>query len=467
MLPLLHLTSTDIVAPDALQRASSLVPEDSDGLRGGFASLLRNSAQPGILLPVAGGDAMPATGKPLPVTLTVNEFPQDTDVGLRIAEVDLASLVSGQPDTGSSVGAGRPELDVEITSDAGSETVPDSALPAITHVPPGPPVSDPVEPVESTPAGDTAGNAIAGMAQMPLVPPLSNVADRGNRLQERDRAIDSTSMRQQTVGAAVTRAGGTMQATTVNDRAFPVGERAAPGIAAAMPQDLRRRGLGIEGSAAHRAPTELPVSRDDVLRAVRDDGLPVSRPVQPAPWQPATAVPEVVVDSNPRIHAEFSAAMPRTATGASTPPLSAVVQTIDIPVQQTGWDGALAERVTMMANGRLQNAELRLTPAELGPLRIQLEIDDGVANVSFQSQHPLTREALEQAMPRLRELLAENGLSLGQADVGDDSNQPKSRDALADGRSSPGTDADASNLDEPVMTGVARRAADGLVDTFA
>ena len=105
--------------------------------------------------------------------------------------------------------------------------------------------------------------------------------------------------------------------------------------------------------------------------------------------------------------------------------------------------------------------------ADLGPLRIQLEIDDGVANVSFQSQHPLTRDALEQAMPRLRELLAENGLSLGQADVGDDGNDRKSHEALADARSSATAAGDDSNVDEQAASRVARRVADGLVDTFA
>lgn len=144
-----------------------------------------------------------------------------------------------------------------------------------------------------------------------------------------------------------------------------------------------------------------------------------------------------------------------------------VAQAIEIPVQQPGWDSALADRVTMMAHGRLQNAELRLSPAELGPLRIQLEIDDGVANVSFQSHHPLTRDALEQTMPRLRELLAENGLSLGQADVRDDSGEQKSRasDAVASKPEAGG--ADDVEVDPAVSSAASRRVSDGLIDTFA
>ena len=92
---------------------------------------------------------------------------------------------------------------------------------------------------------------------------------------------------------------------------------------------------------------------------------------------------------------------------------------IGTPVRSSAWGEQIGERVVLMAGNRHQTAEIRLTPAELGPLRIQVSVDDGAANVTFHAQHTVTRDAIEQALPRLREMLAENGLSLGEANVGE------------------------------------------------
>ena len=110
------------------------------------------------------------------------------------------------------------------------------------------------------------------------------------------------------------------------------------------------------------------------------------------------------------------AAAPLTS---SAPPVQGF--TIAVPVQESGWSEALSQRVTLLAGGQQTTAEIRLTPAELGPIRVSVAMEDGAANVTFSAQHSVTREAIETALPRLRELLTENGLSLGQASVSDQS----------------------------------------------
>ncbi len=96
-----------------------------------------------------------------------------------------------------------------------------------------------------------------------------------------------------------------------------------------------------------------------------------------------------------------------------------LADSINTPVRESVWGEKLAERVVMLAGNSLKTAEIRLTPADLGPLKVRVSIDDGTANVTFQAQHAVTREAIEQALPRLRELMLESGLSLGQTDVGE------------------------------------------------
>jgi flagellar hook-length control protein FliK len=121
----------------------------------------------------------------------------------------------------------------------------------------------------------------------------------------------------------------------------------------------------------------------------------------------------------------------------------------------------------MLAGGQLKTAEIRLTPAELGPLKIQVVIEDGTANVSFQSQHAVTRDAIEQALPRLRELLAENGLTLGQSS-GSEQDLGKENQHHADTPMRPimaGTDASISTAEDSSAASVLRTA-NGLIDTF-
>jgi flagellar hook-length control protein FliK len=78
----------------------------------------------------------------------------------------------------------------------------------------------------------------------------------------------------------------------------------------------------------------------------------------------------------------------------------------------------LGDRLLMMADKALQSATIRLQPESMGPMEIRIAVDDdGAARVVFSAQHGQTREALEAALPRLRELLAEQGLALQQASV--------------------------------------------------
>ncbi len=155
-----------------------------------------------------------------------------------------------------------------------------------------------------------------------------------------------------------------------------------------------------------------------------------------------------------------------SAVAVSAESLSDIIST---PVRDSNWGERIGERVLMMAGKQLQSAEIRLTPADLGPVRVHVSVDEGSANVSFHAQHAMTREALEQALPRLRELLAESGLSLGQASVNDSGvsagNQDQSSagegDAHANGSSTHAHANDDPQLRQKVVT------ANGLIDTFA
>ena len=111
--------------------------------------------------------------------------------------------------------------------------------------------------------------------------------------------------------------------------------------------------------------------------------------------------------------------VPLSGQGASNPLATPVplAMTLATPMHHANWGQAMGERVVWMTNANIQEAEIQLNPRELGPIGIKVTMQNDQTHVSFVAQNATTREALEQALPRLREMLSENGLQLGQSDV--------------------------------------------------
>ena len=77
----------------------------------------------------------------------------------------------------------------------------------------------------------------------------------------------------------------------------------------------------------------------------------------------------------------------------------------------------LAEKVRWMVNTKNLVAEIRLDPAELGSVHIKVAVSGESATVNFVVQSLQARDAVDTATPRLREMLAEKGIELGQSSV--------------------------------------------------
>ena len=102
--------------------------------------------------------------------------------------------------------------------------------------------------------------------------------------------------------------------------------------------------------------------------------------------------------------------------------ISAPERAADLPAVQArvgahAWTEQIAARVSMLHENGLHAASLRLTPEHLGPLEIQITVKNDQATVWFGASHAETRAALEQSLPRLRELLQAQGLTLSDAGV--------------------------------------------------
>ena len=138
-------------------------------------------------------------------------------------------------------------------------------------------------------------------------------------------------------------------------------------------------------------------------------------------------------------------------------------------VGSPGWDQALGQKVVWMVGGGQQSASLTLNPPDLGPLQVVLNVSNSQATASFTAAQPEVRQALEAAMPKLREMLADSGIQLGQTTVS--TGMPNQNSGPGDqaaqsqrhfGRNEPGAD-----LPTPVARPVVTGGGQGLVDTFA
>ncbi|KVE26737.1 hypothetical protein WS67_14130 [Burkholderia singularis] len=157
------------------------------------------------------------------------------------------------------------------------------------------------------------------------------------------------------------------------------------------------------------------------------------------------------------------------AAASATPSLAPVVGSPD-------WTEALSQKVVFLSNAHQQSAELTLNPPDLGPLQVVLRVADNHAHALFVSQHAQVRDALEAALPKLREAMEANGLGLGSASVGDGgfafAQQHTPQRQPADGGSAPhrefGALAGEDIVEEAAAasSGALRRSV-GMIDTFA
>ncbi|HYM35514.1 MAG TPA: flagellar hook-length control protein FliK [Steroidobacteraceae bacterium] len=81
------------------------------------------------------------------------------------------------------------------------------------------------------------------------------------------------------------------------------------------------------------------------------------------------------------------------------------------------WTNELADKLTIMIGRGVHSASLQLSPEQLGPLEIRISVQNDQTSVWFGAAHATTRAALEDALPRLRELFAGQGLNLSDAGV--------------------------------------------------
>lgn len=134
-----------------------------------------------------------------------------------------------------------------------------------------------------------------------------------------------------------------------------------------------------------------------------------------------------------------ASASPSTPARTEAPTAPALSSTLlEIPealdLRQNNWGRVLGHQLNWLIHNRMQEAEIKVNPPELGPLTIRMSLHQHQMNVTILCHEAAVREAIENALPRLREMLDSQGSSLNPTQVFD---QSSARQQANSGEQSP------------------------------
>ncbi|MFO6421866.1 flagellar hook-length control protein FliK [Motilimonas sp. KMU-193] len=200
--------------------------------------------------------------------------------------------------------------------------------------------------------------------------------------------------------------------------------------------------------------------KEQTQAGLKGQGTPRDTSMQPSPMATAPQpMPANQVQAQAQNvgglgqHQVFAASINATGAsqtqGAAATSLNAfeVSQKFELAAKEA--PSVLRERITMMINKGVTQAEIKLDPAELGSMHVKLSMQNDQLSINVQTTQPQSKELVEQHMPRLRELLSQQGINLGESHVGQQqSGSKETNQSLQQGSGSAQTEQQLANANE-------------------
>ena len=202
----------------------------------------------------------------------------------------------------------------------------------------------------------------------------------------------------------------------------------------------------------------MPASEEAAPTIETVASLPTGTPINTTDDGDAAAPPPSFVHLLQGVAAPAVRVEPTPFTGALAAPVA---------TNAPDFDEAIGARIGWLADQKIGHAHIRVTPNDMGPVEVRLQLDGDRVHASFTSAHADVRQALENSLPKLREMLGEQGLELTHADVSQHSD-PRTNDgnAQAGGNGGNGGDAEPGATTAETHTPHTLRLR-GLLDTYA
>ncbi|ELM6647501.1 TPA: flagellar hook-length control protein FliK [Vibrio vulnificus] len=207
---------------------------------------------------------------------------------------------------------------------------------------------------------------------------------------------------------------------------------AQPNTATAAPVSADKAAMALpDGMTANTIPTAFnPAASPDVAKSQ----------VQSMQAALAAAGLASVKGSSKQTSTEAQGAQPtaslysaQTVTG-QTRAENVAAQQPPMPLTRELANEQVAEKVQMMMSKNLKQLDIRLDPPELGRMQIRMTMNNDIANVHFTVTNPQARDIIEQTLPRLREMLAQQGMQLADSSVQQQASGQQQRQYSADGQ---------------------------------
>lgn len=246
-------------------------------------------------------------------------------------------------------------------------------------------------------------------------------------------AEDEHSEVESTAWAAVLLAGALPQAAA--QAAVADGAAGVPASTATRPAAVTLAGVAVAlrtasgGPASEDGPATLAAGRqilptsaadpDTVMDLAAGEGrlrLPAGSELSVPPPAAGDPLPRGSGLTDAYAAAHFDRLQEMTRPAFAREPLA-----LPLPLRASGWDTELAQRVVWMAGRQAQWAEITVNPPNLGSIEVHLSLRGHDASAYFYSPHAVVREAIDESLGRLRDMLAAAGIQLGQAQVGRES----------------------------------------------
>jgi flagellar hook-length control protein FliK len=242
------------------------------------------------------------------------------------------------------------------------------------------------------------------------------------------------------------------------------------GHAAARQAELR---LEQQAARAEDAEAAQPEQDQASAQATEASGAsPLSAPLQAGIGSEAGARPPALPGDAGNFQALLAQAQQAQAPGSAS---AAATQSGNVAVplhaalHSAQFAPELSASLTLLVQDGVQQAQLHLNPAEMGPVAVQIQLDGQQAQISFHAEQAETRQVLERSLPELAAALQAQGLTLSGGGVFQQSGgQAQSGGARAEsGAATRSRDTDAPDSALPPLGGPPARQTRGLLDLYA
>ena len=441
---------------ERLQSGLARRPQTSDSSPPTVASEVNTAPESGV--------AEPVDGKPLPLSSAQEEIPlQDSPQEGPANAALLAAITQSAPRdlTGTTL------IETSTTEVESGKLLPGGLLNTLGEAVPG------VRAEAQAALPKTASLPDAQLSAASLAKQLTSVKTDGQSAEKQDPRSDN----------------GRVQATSITPSllAQPISESAQRALVMAM----KDAGLGkqVAPSIAGQSEASQGLSARQTGLSPLSNGLMTAMQLAAVAGKPGASSGAEAGVLDARLTQLSSPALTTTAPLTSSvndvsgllsagPSLGTTAVTgfmptmsVATPVGQAGWANELGQRVAWLAQGELREAQLQLHPRSLGPVEVRIAYGhEQQLNVSFTAANPLAREALDAALPRLREMFEQQGLNLADANVSQHSfaDQRDQEGGESESNSKPGSwSSDTEELTEHAMLSNHLLMGDGMLDAYA